>query len=159
MAIKEMVGELSEQQMKDLLRTQQFARLACHANGRTYVVPISFAYDGTDLFGWTTPGKKVDMMRANPEVCIEVDDVKDLTDWQSVIVVGRFHALHGMDEARAMGLVIDKYGPVFAESETDARLGRQVTPARLDKEHLPPVVYRIEVLEMSGRFESPVKTA
>ena len=41
------------------------------------------------------------MMRANPFVCFEVEDIDDLANWHSVIAWGVFEELACEDEARA----------------------------------------------------------
>jgi nitroimidazol reductase NimA-like FMN-containing flavoprotein (pyridoxamine 5'-phosphate oxidase superfamily) len=61
-------------------------------------VPIFFAYDGTHLYGsniycFSTMGLKIEWMRANPLVCLEIDDVKNPSDWMSVVVLGRYQEL------------------------------------------------------------------
>ena len=148
-----MVGKLTDQEIDTFLTKEQFGRLGCHRDGSTYVVPISYVYDGTCLLGQTTLGLKIEMMRANPEVCVEVDEIKDLTNWQSVIVKGRFEELIGIDAVNAMGLLIDKYGPEFHEMASTERQGRTITPPRLDAEIAPTVVYAIHIHERTGRFE------
>ena len=150
-----MVGVLSESEIEDVLREQQFARLGCSFDGQTYIVPISYAMDGESLVGWTSPGCKVEMMRKNPVVCVQLDDVKDLTDWRSVVAHGRFEELTGSESARAMRLLIDKYGPIFADMDSLSRRGRDVTPPRLDSGPSVAIVYRIRFTEKSGRYEKP----
>ena len=63
-----------------------------------YVVPVYLSYDvlpGGEpcLYGFTTPGQKVEWMRANPLVCVEVDDVVAHDQWMSVIAFGRYEEL------------------------------------------------------------------
>ena len=70
-----MLGTLSSAEIEDLLRTEVVARLGCHAEGRTYVVPVTYAYDGDALLVQSADGLKVRMMRQNPLVCVEVDHV------------------------------------------------------------------------------------
>lgn len=149
-----MISELSNEQIDEILGQALYARLGCHADGRTYVVPISFALEKGNLVGITTHGTKVDMMRKNPEVCLCVDQIEDLTHWKSVILWGTFEEVHGVEAAKVAGLLIDKYGPVFDEMHSSSRRGRNVTPDRLDGEGAAPVVYRIRVKERSGRSES-----
>lgn len=148
-----MVGTLTLEQIDALLAEQRFARLGCHANGKTYVVPISYALDGDRLLGQTTFGLKIEMMRLNPEVCIEVDDVRSLTDWRSAIVWGRFRELEGIEAATAMGKLIDRYGPLFEDANAEARLGRNITPDRVDHRPANEIVYEVKITEMTGRFE------
>ena len=149
-----MLGNLTNTEIDELLNKSQFGHLGCHSDGKTYVVPISFAFDNTRIVGLTTPGLKVDLMRKNPEVCVCVDDIVSLTNWRSIILWGQFEELEGQEAAVATGLLIDKYGPIFEEMGTLARRGRNVTPDRLDGNFVAPIVYCIRISEKSGRFES-----
>ena len=74
-----MTGELSQEQMEALLRSQVTGRIGCHADGRTFVVPVTYAY-GEDgyIYGSTGEGLKVALMRKNPRVCFEVDHEANL---------------------------------------------------------------------------------
>ena len=84
------IHELSAAEIDAFLRAQRIARLGCHVDGLTYVVPVIYAYDGESIFAVTTDGQKVTMMRENPRVCVEVDeyDVDGRGSWQSVIAFG-----------------------------------------------------------------------
>ena len=63
--------------------------------GGTNVVPVYLAYDEASgcLYGFTTPGQKVEWMRANPLVCVEVDEIAAYDQWVSVIA---YRALRGV---------------------------------------------------------------
>ena len=41
--LEDMVGWLSPAEIEELLHTELVAHLGCHADGRTYVVPITYA--------------------------------------------------------------------------------------------------------------------
>lgn len=141
-------GSLRPAEIDHVLRTELVGRIGCHAEGKTYVVPIVYAYDGTYIYGHSGEGMKVRMMRANPNVCFEVDHMDSLTNWQSVIAWGQFEELHGDEAERALQLIVDRLTPLM-ESATilpthgvDAAVsGRKV------------VIYRIAVTRRTGRFE------
>jgi hypothetical protein len=67
-----------------------YGRLACACNNRPYIVPIYFAYDSDRLYCFSTLGRKIEWMRENPLVCVEVDEVRGHDDWASVIVLGQY---------------------------------------------------------------------
>lgn len=49
------------------------------------------------------------MMRKNPEVCFEVDEMKSFINWTSVIVWGRYQELTDeRDRYNAMKLFVDR---------------------------------------------------
>ena len=70
-------------------------RLACARDDQPYVVPIHFAYDGEGLYGLTTAGQKIDWMRSNPRVCLEIDERSSDDRWLSIVVLGRYEELPG----------------------------------------------------------------
>lgn len=78
-----------------------------------YAVPINHAYtDGKLYFHCGLAGRKLDMIRANPNVCYVVnkyfgdtsdlkDDIKCHGDWESVIVYGKARVLDDPEETSA----------------------------------------------------------
>jgi hypothetical protein len=51
------------------------------------------AYEPGFIYVFSTYGKKIEWMRANPKVCVEIDEVKSQTEWVSVLATGRFEEL------------------------------------------------------------------
>jgi uncharacterized protein len=149
-----MLGKLDESQIEELLRTSLVGRLGCHADGRTYVVPITYAYEDGAIIGHSTDGLKLRMMRKNPSVCFEVDKMDDLSTWRSVIAWGRFEELIGNDADRAMARLVARLAPHAATAgalQTPKDLTHQ---NRARAEGLPAVIYRIRLTEKTGRFET-----
>ena len=99
-----LISEMSSEECRDLLSRQGFGRLACAHQNRPYIVPIYFAYEPDHLYGFTTLGQKVEWMRSNPLVCVEVDDVLSHFRWSSVVVVGRYEELPDTPQYSAVRL-------------------------------------------------------
>src|SRR4051812_24216781 len=89
------IREMSRGECLRVLAGARVARLACSRENQPYVVPVSLVYEATSgcLYGFTTPGQKVEWMRANPLVCVEVDEVAACDQWVSVIAMGRYEEL------------------------------------------------------------------
>lgn len=89
------IREMTKQECLQVLAGSRLARLACSHENQPYVVPVYLSYHEATgcLYGFTTRGQKVDWMRANPLVCVEVDDMTDQDNWVSVIALGRFEEL------------------------------------------------------------------
>jgi uncharacterized protein len=148
-----MLGTLNHLQTEDLLKSQLVGRIGCHAGGETYVVPISYAYDGKYIYCHTQEGKKTAMMRKNPQVCFQVDEMKDMANWKSVIVQGSFEELKNKaDISHAMRTLLHRYLPVVSSATT--HLGKLWPFQPDDISEIDGVVFRIEVKEKTGRFES-----
>src|SRR4051812_44247769 len=71
------IREMSRERCLQVLAAATLARLACAHENQPYVVPVYIAYDKASecLYGFTTPGQKVEWMRTNPRVCVEVDEI------------------------------------------------------------------------------------
>src|SRR6476660_5184195 len=98
--------ELDRDEIEEFLLTQRIARLGCHAGGETYVVPVIYAYRDGALVTVTQEGRKVEMLRENPRVCVEVDeyDADARGSWRSVIAYGNAAELAGEDIETALAL-------------------------------------------------------
>src|SRR3954453_16255925 len=89
-----MFGRLQDQEIEEILTRQYVGRLGCSSNGRNYIVPISYAYDGSYLyFHAAHEGTKIQMMRENPQVCFQADSMENMANWKSVICWGVFEEL------------------------------------------------------------------
>lgn len=93
-----LVKEMTLEECYRALKSANLGRLACAHADQPYVVPIFFAYDGKHLYGsniycFSTIGLKIEWMRANPLVCLEIDDLKNACDWMSVVVLGHYQEL------------------------------------------------------------------
>lgn len=144
-----MLGQLSPDEIDHLLRTEQLGRIGCHAGGVTYIVPVSYVFNGTHIYALSAEGMKLRMMRENPRVCFEVEHVERWYKWQTAIVWGTFEELHGPDAERAYRLVHSRLTPLI-EFETPTHGGAPPLPGVAAKQF---VLYRIHIEERTGRFE------
>lgn len=142
-----MIGVLGPEQIDLVLRSQVVGRIGVHADGRSYVVPVSYVYDGDVIYSHSAEGLKLRMMRANPEVCFQVDDMKGMANWRSVIAWGRFEELAGDQARAAIDLLFARLSPLTS-SETAGPVGR--TSGRGGH---GGVAYRILLTERTGRYE------
>jgi nitroimidazol reductase NimA-like FMN-containing flavoprotein (pyridoxamine 5'-phosphate oxidase superfamily) len=148
-----MLGKLSEVQIEQLLHSQLVGRIGCHADQLTYVVPISYAYDGNYVYAHTHEGKKLEMMRKNPNVCFEVDILKDLSEWQSVIAYGEFEELiNAVERNQAIRLLTERSLPLL--SSVTMHLSPHWPFTSEGDNDIPGGVFRIKLGEKTGRFEN-----
>jgi nitroimidazol reductase NimA-like FMN-containing flavoprotein (pyridoxamine 5'-phosphate oxidase superfamily) len=60
--------------IESVIRRSTVCRLAMSEAGQPYVLPMSFGYkDGAVYFHCAPEGRKIDIIRKNPRVCIEFD--------------------------------------------------------------------------------------
>lgn len=147
-----MIGELGPQQIEQVLHEQVIGRIGCHARGRTYVVPVTYAYDGRSILAHTGEGLKVSMMRENPSVCFEVEDLRHLPSWSSVIVYGQYEELDGDAASSALDQLIARLAASPPIASAMPRQGAGVFGAASHAER-PEVVFRIAITEKTGRYD------
>ena len=153
-----MLGELNPEQIERLLMTAVYGRIGCHTEGDTYVVPITYAYDGENIVCHTGEGMKTRMMRANPKVCFQVDQFEDLGNWRSVIAWGTFEELRGDEAATALAFLVDRITPYFqGQTLTPFHEGAAIRPrSELDR-LAQAIMFRIRLERKTGRFERRAK--
>lgn len=138
------VEEMPQGEIKAMLLRNDFGHLGCSREGRPYVVPMHYSYDSQDLYFFTTEGMKTHFIEANSEVCFQVEEITDSSNWRSCMVTGRAERITREDEMeRAMQLITERnpnLTPAINRTELDAS-GRSNTVA----------VYRIRPDIIDGR--------
>ena len=153
-----MIGTLSLRSSKEVLRSNIVGRIGCNDGTRTYIVPVQYVFDGKNLYAHSVEGMKIHIMRKHPEVCFEVDEIKNLNNWKSVIAWGRYDELKTEHERYAIIKLFVDHNIHIKISET------AVTPINYIERYYPfhptnirPIIYRILIEEITGRFENTKK--
>jgi uncharacterized protein len=140
------IVEISQEECKELLQRVSVGRLACALENQPYVVPVSFAFEPGCLYVFSTVGQKIEWMRQNPKVCLQVDEIASHSNWVSAVVNGTFLELRE---------------PQYAAEKERARerLAQStqwwVTPMAERREHtsdlsIEPVFFRIDIQSITG---------
>ena len=148
-----MLGKLNDEAVELLLTKQVVGRLGCHANGETYVVPVNYVYKANAVYAHSSYGKKIEMMRKTPQVCFEVDDIRTIFSWQSIIAWGRYEELTGEAERQqAMQLIRHTLMPLTTDAAGHPSHGISDNEHEIDTK-IDLIVYRINLTTKTGRFE------
>jgi nitroimidazol reductase NimA-like FMN-containing flavoprotein (pyridoxamine 5'-phosphate oxidase superfamily) len=143
MLIQDMTREMSE----DLLKRTHVGRLGCARGPQPYVVPISFAYHREFLYSFATIGRKIEWMRANPLVCVEVDEIVSRHEWQTVVIFGRYQELSETPESYRTRLVAHD---LLAKTAMWWEPGYVKTLHQGEERRLEPIYFRISISDISG---------
>ena len=148
-----MLGKLTTSEIDELLYSANLGRIGCSFNGKTYVVPVNYVYDGRSIIAHSVEGMKVNMMRRNSDVCFEVDEVQNNKNWKSVIAWGTYQEITGERERYdAMKLFVDRMLKLKI-STTAHPPELSAERLRSDSHSVKPVIYRILLSEKTGRYE------
>jgi len=154
-----MFGTLDAQEIENVLNRQYVGRLGCSAKGRTYIVPISYAYDGNCLyFHAAHEGAKIKMMRENPEVCFQTDFMENMASWKSVICWGTFEEVTDEQEReKALKVLLARELPIITSQTVKLTPSWPFQPE--DFNEIKGIVFRIRITEKTGRFETIQRSA
>ena len=143
-----MLGDLNKKELIDLLESQVFGRLGCSVNDDTYIVPINYVYRNNAIYAHSGNGKKIEMMRENPKVCFQVDEILDTFRWKSAILWGDFIELKDEERQQAMQGIIHRIMPL-----TD-RPTEQPSHGIEPEKHSNIIVFKIDINKVTGKSEN-----
>lgn len=89
------MNELTPAECAEVLARASFGSLGCALEDQPYVVPLYFVYDAGYVYALSTAGQKVEWMRRNPKICLQVNEVAGQEQWMSVLASGRYEELTG----------------------------------------------------------------
>ena len=149
-----MLGNLTDSQIDFVLYSQVTGRIGCYTDGEIYVVPVTYAFDGQYIYARSNEGRKIEIMRANDQVCFEVEDIDTLAHWRCVILWGTYEELTTTEAQKKGAQVLsDRLQPLIT-SET-ARPHRQTMSPQVVEKEKKPIIYRIRVDRKTGKYEKP----
>ena len=143
-----LIQSMTEAASRELLTRTHLGRLACAHEGQPYVTPMSVTYDANWLYGFSTLGQKITWMRANPHVCVEVDEVVSRQDWATVIVIGQYQELT-TDQERTYAHDLLQRRPAWWEP------GYSKTMIEGKERPLKGVYFRISIDQITGHVGIP----
>ena len=139
------IEELTDAECRALLAGTNVARLACSLNNQPYIVPVHAEFHDSSFYGFSTLGQKIEWMRQNPLVCLEIDKIATHKEWASVVVFGVYDELRDTPEYR------------HHRSVAEALFQRHAVwwePASVSVAGHPPrdrILFRILISRMTGR--------
>jgi uncharacterized protein len=145
------IDEMRQEEIHELLDKIGYGHLGFIHAGKPCVMPMHYYLENSDIYLFTTVGMKTHDMDADPDVCLQVEELNTDEHWRSVIVMGQAkHVIEPADIARVMALVKQRdstLSPAINRTWTDS-WGRAEAIA----------IYRIESGEMSGRTTDGVSS-
>lgn len=145
------IVEISHTECEQLLSRVSLGRLACSLNDKPYVVPVWFAYEPECFYVFSTVGRKIDWMRQNPNVCLQVDEIGNRSNWTSVVIDGTYLELcepqYTTEKEHAKELLA-QWAEWWEVPMAERREGTNDLS-------IQPVFFRIDIQSMSGLCGTP----
>jgi nitroimidazol reductase NimA-like FMN-containing flavoprotein (pyridoxamine 5'-phosphate oxidase superfamily) len=152
-----MLGELTNIQIDQVLQSQVVGRIGCYTSGKVYIVPVTYTFEDNSIYAHSREGMKIKMMRKNPNICFEVDEIDNMANWRSVIVWGRYEELIAeADQQKALKILMERVMPLLYSETVSHPLDRSHPPQIVEKKK-KAIFYRIKIAEKTGRFEKSAR--
>ncbi len=135
---------------EDVLKKAEICRVGLTGNKYPYIVPVNYGYkDKVLYFHSATEGQKLEMIRENPNVCIQVDTSVHIqetdvpcdwsTTYKSVIAYGKASIVEDAKEKlEALSIIVRHYKTDFEEGYPFRGVDRLC-------------IVRIDIEEMTGK--------
>jgi len=140
------IDEMNEAECREILTRAPLARLGCSFDNQPYVIPVGIAYEADHIYVFSTFGKKIKWMRANPKVCVQVDELEGQSDWASVIVNGEYQELEEpryTDERNHARQLMERRHHWWLNAMAERRI-------QLRDQEITPLFFRIRVASITG---------
>ena len=135
--------DMSRDEIEAMLAHNRVGRLAFALYDRVDIQPIHYVYERGWLYGRTSEGSKLAVLKHNQWIAFEVDEVTDLFDWRSIVIHGSFWIMSPRGSPRAEEL--------WAKA---ADLVNRIVPGALTENDPVPfrqTLFRIAVSDVRGR--------
>lgn len=121
---KEITDEVA---IEEIIQTGQICRIGIIGNEFPYIVPVNYGYEDKCLYFHTAcEGQKIEMLKINPNVCIQIDTDVSIeeteipcnwsTKYKSVIGFGRASFIEDMEAKKnALGIIVKHYKADFSQ--------------------------------------------
>jgi uncharacterized protein len=138
------IKDMTQEEISSLLTRAVYGHLGCARDNHPYVIPMHYGYDSKDIYFFTTEGTKTEFMSANQEVCFQVEDVVDPSQWQSAMVTGRAERVSKAEEIEHAMQFITQKNPALTPAISDTHIGSWHRTSNI-------VIYRIRPEAVYGR--------
>lgn len=133
---------LTPEECKAALTNEKYGRLGLCLSDRPYVIPMSYVFLDNKIYLHSRGnGKKVEYVTGNPNVCFQVDSLKD-NRWTSIIAYGTASLSDDIETKMKMFAA-------FMGKEMKGHGGKQFK--REDLEKMPMTIWEIRIEELTGR--------
>lgn len=150
-----MIKNLETSECIELLNNNYIGHLAFISHDEPYILPITYSYNPktNTIIGYSSEGHKIDAMRKNDLVSLEVEEIKSVNRWRSVHVHGTFEELQGIDAKYLLHEFTQKVKKLVAQKEKSQPEFISEFSSKLYGQGIP-IVYRINIQEITGKYRN-----
>jgi nitroimidazol reductase NimA-like FMN-containing flavoprotein (pyridoxamine 5'-phosphate oxidase superfamily) len=147
-----MLAELNQEEIEEVLYNNSIGRIGCVDDGMPYIVPVNYRYEGGYIQCYSLEGMKLQIMRNNPDVCFEVEQISDKHHWKTVICWGIYEEITNEEELATLS---QQYKEHILRKRASVSPSAPAETIHTHPEPKPgaPVFYRLRLTRFTGRTE------
>jgi hypothetical protein len=143
--------DLRPKECIDLLNNNYIGHLAYIFEGKPFTVPITYYYDQKDsILAYASEGHKIEAMRKNTAVSLQVEEISGVKDWISILVHGEFKEITGANAKFLLHEFADGVKAIIHKKEN--LMPQYISEFTSDVYSTGiTIVYRIKITKMTGK--------
>ena len=147
------IKKMSTSECLQLLGENYIGRLAYISGKTPHINPITYYHDAEQkcILSYSSPGFKIQAMVKHRPVALQVDDIRSIQEWRSVMVQGNFEELEGSTAKKQLHRFAEGVQRTISKRDGEAPKFIQDFSSRLQGQQIP-IVYRIHITDMVGKF-------
>jgi len=135
-----------------ILRNNYVGHLAFIAEGKPFTVPITYFFDpsSNSIISYSGNGYKIDAMRKNSTVSLQVDQIQSGHNWESALAHGTFEELKGSDAKQKLHQFAEGVKSIiYSKERKEVEFINEFSGKQYSGKN--SIVYRIKILEITGK--------
>lgn len=147
-----MIVKLGKSKCRLLLSNNYIGHLAYIYKNRPYVLPITYYYDDSTnaLLFYSGKGHKINALRIENNVSMEVTDIDSAKTWKSVLVQGIYREFEGSTAKINLHKFSEGVKEVIRKTEGKSLKYLSEFSSKAYKGD-SPIVFKIDIEELTGR--------
>lgn len=150
-----MLGILKEDAIEKILEKNAVGHIGYSDKERIFIIPVTYLYTGKYIIIHSREGQKISILRKHSDVCFQVEEIDNLSNWRSVLAWGKYEEITDKKERYyALDLLIRKINRLQVSETAMPEHSFNASGELVIPDELKTIVYRIRIKEVTGRFET-----
>ncbi len=148
-----MLAELSPAEITETLAANDLGRIGCRQGDRIFIFPVNYIFRHDMAYCQSYEATKIAMMREQPDICFEVEDIRGFSHWKTVMGWGIFEEL---TDSADISDAQQQFSEVMLARKAALTSLPPTEPHRVESGRPGIIYYRIRFNELSGRMEKGI---
>jgi len=147
-----MSQEIGKQEYIEFLSNNYVGNLAYISGNTPFMVPLTYYFDQEEnvIISYSNEGHKIEAMRLNNNVSIQIAEIESLDKWKSVLLIGNLEELTVSETKMYLHKFSKNVKDILAKKENKNPELIDFFSSKLNNEGIP-IVYKIKIHEIIGR--------